>query len=138
VHSSLARYGAVMTVLELMDQRIAELDQLVRNARRDGGRRAHGAGAATLEILLWKLTELRCQKHPLNTAIQPSQTCGTRKFEREARALARAFAPKAIRSRPGLRPRAGRSPYSPTSDAAFKCVSRDRPSLGRWKRSAVI
>jgi hypothetical protein len=46
----------------------------VRNARRDGGRRAHGAGAATLEILLWKLTELRCQKHPLNTAIQPSQT----------------------------------------------------------------
>ena len=63
-----------MTVLELMDQRIAELDQLVRNARREGGRRSHGGGAATLEILLWKLTELRCQKRPLNSATQRSRT----------------------------------------------------------------
>jgi hypothetical protein len=45
-----------------MDQRIAELDQLVRTKRWGGERSWQGGEIATLEILLRRLTELRCQK----------------------------------------------------------------------------
>jgi hypothetical protein len=54
-----------LTVLDLMDERIAELDQLVRNKRREADRYSGDGEATTLEILRSKLDELRYRKRAL-------------------------------------------------------------------------